>query len=117
MLIIGVGGSGGKTLRSMKQAIERRLETARYQGGIPSCWQFLQIDTTYDGQEFPPPMLDPYEEFKSVIADGDDYQNIKNKLISRPTRNRCIEFSWKTIVRYYNYNMDFKNLVRYVLFL
>ena len=86
MLIIGVGGSGGKTLRSMKQAIERRLETARYQGGIPSCWQFLQIDTTYDGQEFPPPMLDPYEEFKSVIADGDDYQNIKNKLVSRATR-------------------------------
>jgi hypothetical protein len=86
MLIIGVGGSGGKTLRSMKQAIERRLETARYAGGIPGCWQFLQIDTTYDGQDFPAPMLDPFAEFKSVIAPGDDFASILHNMTSRATR-------------------------------
>ena len=86
MLIIGVGGSGGKTLRSMKQAIERRLETARYAGGIPGCWQFLQIDTTYDGQDFPAPMLDPFAEFKSVIAPGDDFAGILHNMTSNATR-------------------------------
>ena len=66
LLIIGVGGSGGKTLRAMKQALTRKLEAARYEGGIPAAWQFLQIDTTYDGISFPAPML-PRDEFHCVV--------------------------------------------------
>jgi len=57
LLIIGLGGSGGKTIRSMKQALNRKLESVRYEGGLPDAWQFLQIDTTYDGVAFPAPML------------------------------------------------------------
>ena len=53
LLIIGVGGSGGKTIRSMKQALERKFTSVRYPHGIPQAWQFLQVDTTYDGTEFP----------------------------------------------------------------
>ena len=86
MLIIGVGGSGGKTLRSMKQAIERRLESVRYEGGIPACWQFLQIDTTYDGQEFPAPMLHPTEEFKSVVPRGAEYEDILRNVTAKASR-------------------------------
>ena len=48
LLVIGIGGSGGKTIRSMKQALERRLLSVRYNDGIPAAWQFLQIDTTYE---------------------------------------------------------------------
>ena len=58
LLIIGVGGSGGKTIRSMIQAFERKFESMDYSGGIPAAWQFLQIDTTYDGEKFPVKMLD-----------------------------------------------------------
>jgi hypothetical protein len=66
LLIIGVGGSGGKTLRAMKQALTRKLESARYEGGIPAAWQFLHIDITYDGIGFPAPML-PLDEFHCVV--------------------------------------------------
>jgi len=71
VLFIGVGGSGGKTIRSIKQALNRKLESARYEGGIPAAWQFLQIDTTYDGVAFPAPML-PQDEFHCVVPRGND---------------------------------------------
>ena len=53
LLIIGLGGSGGKTIRAMKQSLNRTLESVRYTGGLPAAWQFLQIDTTVDGIDFP----------------------------------------------------------------
>ncbi len=61
-LIIGLGGSGGKTIRAMKQAITRRIAGAGYEGGIPDAWQFLQIDTTYDGVDFPAPSVDVLQD-------------------------------------------------------
>jgi hypothetical protein len=47
LLIIGLGGSGGKTIRAIKQVLHQNLEASGYSGGIPEAWQFLQIDTTY----------------------------------------------------------------------
>ena len=75
VLFIGVGGSGGKTIRSIKQTLNRKLESARYEGGIPAAWQFLQIDTTYDGVAFPAPML-PQDEFHCVVPRGNDFRDI-----------------------------------------
>jgi hypothetical protein len=43
-LFIGVGGSGGKTLRFLKAAIKERLAEAGYVGPIPEAWQFVQLD-------------------------------------------------------------------------
>jgi len=43
-LFIGVGGSGGKTLRFLKDSIERRLQQAGYHGAFPDAWQFIQLD-------------------------------------------------------------------------
>lgn len=82
LLIIGVGGSGGKTIRSMIQAFERRFVSARYDGGIPKAWQFLQIDTTYDGNEFPAPMLDR-DSFHQVLAPGDGFYEVLRSISSR----------------------------------
>jgi hypothetical protein len=84
LLIIGVGGSGGKTIRAMKQALNRKLESARYEGGIPAAWQFLQIDTTYDGQDFPAPML-PQDEFHCVAPVGIHYDDIFASIAERGT--------------------------------
>ncbi len=84
LLIIGVGGSGGKTIRSMKQALNRRLESARYKSGIPAAWQFLQIDTTYDGVDFPAPML-PQDEVHLVVPSGASFDSILANITSQGT--------------------------------
>jgi hypothetical protein len=84
ILFIGVGGSGGKTLRSIKQALNRKLESARYEGGIPAAWQFLQIDTTYDGIAFPAPML-PQDEFHCVVPRGAGFNDILMSITDRGT--------------------------------
>lgn len=75
LLIIGVGGAGGKTIRAMKQELNRILESSGYTGGIPSAWQFLQIDTTRDGVDFPAPML-PVDEFHCVVPSGAGYSDV-----------------------------------------
>jgi len=69
LLIIGLGGSGGKTIRAMKQTLSRKLESAHYTDGLPAAWQFLQIDTTIDGVDYPAPML-PADEVHSVVPPG-----------------------------------------------
>lgn len=84
LLIIGTGGSGGKTIRAMKQALSRRLESARYEGGLPAAWQFLQIDTTRDGIDFPAPML-PDDEFYGVVKSGDDFKSVLDRITSTGT--------------------------------
>jgi len=75
LLIIGVGGSGGKTIRSMIQSLERKFVSAGYDGPIPAAWQFLQIDTTRDGQSFPAPMLDK-DSFHQVVASGQSFDGM-----------------------------------------
>ena len=44
-LLVGVGGSGGKTLRAVKHALELRLQQEDWEEGWPKAWQLLHIDT------------------------------------------------------------------------
>lgn len=82
LLIIGVGGAGGKTIRAMKQELNRSLEFNRYTGGIPAAWQFLQIDTTIDGSSFPAPML-TRDEIHCVVPQGSNYGDILASIAAR----------------------------------
>ena len=82
LLIIGVGGSGGKTIRAMKETISQKLLFKGYKGGIPTAWQFLQIDTTYDGQDFNARML-PKDEVCLVVPSGATFGSILNSLTNR----------------------------------
>lgn len=84
LLIIGVGGSGGKTIRAMKQELNRILESSGYTGGIPSAWQFLHIDTTRDGIDFPAPMLPP-DEFHCVVPSGASFHDLAASITNRGT--------------------------------
>jgi len=43
-LFIGLGGSGGKTLRFLKDQIRRWMREHEIDGDIPAGWQFLHID-------------------------------------------------------------------------
>lgn len=55
MVLIGCGGSGGKTLRIAHDAIMRRLRGKGWTGEMPDSWQFLWIDVPINqegGHEF-----------------------------------------------------------------
>ena len=82
ILFVGVGGSGGKTLRALKQTLERHLEQNGWDRGIPGGWQFLQVDTAYDGVAFPAPMLG-LNEFCGMVADGMQYNSTVTTLQDR----------------------------------
>lgn len=84
-LIVGVGGSGGKTLRGLKVALERRLKSAGWnEPELPEAWQFLHIDTpvTQDGAGFPAPFL-PNDEYLGVVPPGIAYPALVQNLTGK----------------------------------
>ena len=82
LLLIGVGGAGGKTIRAMKQELNRILESSGYTEGLPDAWQFLHIDTLHGGGGFPAPML-PADEFHCVVPSGARYEDILGSIAAR----------------------------------
>jgi hypothetical protein len=81
-LVVGIGGSGGKTVRAARQALQFKLDQQGWDGGWPEAWQFLHIDspTTPDGLEFPAPLL-PQENYLSLVPNGVGYKTIHDKVI------------------------------------
>jgi hypothetical protein len=45
MLFVGVGGSGGNTVRAIRENLWRELINRGWTGDFPDCWQTLWIDT------------------------------------------------------------------------
>ena len=81
-LVVGIGGSGGKTVRAARQALKFKLDQQGWDGGWPEAWQFLHIDspTTPDGLEFPAPLL-PQEDYLSLVPNGVGYKVIHDKVV------------------------------------
>ena len=73
-LLIGVGGSGGKTLRALRSNLELKLNQANWNDGLPMGWQLLHIDSPViqDGTGFPAPMLPP-SDYKGLSKSGQKY--------------------------------------------
>jgi len=44
MMLVGVGGSGGKTLQLLHRELRWRLRDAGWTEGVPAGWQFIHID-------------------------------------------------------------------------
>jgi hypothetical protein len=80
-LLVGVGGSGGKTLRGVRQALMLKLQQERWDQGWPEAWQFIHVDspTAQDGLEFPAPLLDR-ENYQSLVPTGVNYASIYNSI-------------------------------------
>lgn len=81
-LIVGVGGSGGKTVRAIRQALRFRLEQEGWTQGIPQGWQFLHIDspTAQDGVEFPAPLM-AQEDYLALVPNGVTYSTIHDDIV------------------------------------
>jgi hypothetical protein len=83
-LIIGVGGSGGKTIRAMRQTLQRRLRAKGWKGEFPEAWQFLEIDTisTQGSGNFVAPLL-PADQFLGLVPQGVEYAGLRNQVMQR----------------------------------
>jgi len=80
-LLVGVGGSGGKTLRGVRKALQLKLEQEKWHGGWPDAWQLLHIDSpiSQDGLNFPAPLL-PKTDYLSLVPSGVGYEVIFNSI-------------------------------------
>ena len=78
-LLVGVGGSGGKTLRSIRQSLKAQLSQGGWNEGIPTAWQFLHVDSpiVQDGETFPADFL-PASDYLSLVPQGVDYAGVYN---------------------------------------
>ncbi len=83
-LFIGVGGSGGKTLWTLKADLEQRLKEVGYEGEWPTCWQLLHIDvpTTADGADQDLPDQLEEKDYIGLVPRGVNYRSIDDSLIS-----------------------------------
>lgn len=85
MLFVGLGGSGGKTLRVLKRDIKEWLNDHDYDGAFPSGWQFVHIDTPSapDGMIKGGGSLDD-TEYLGLIGAGVSYQAVASKIDGIP---------------------------------
>ncbi len=77
-LMLGVGGSGGKTLRVVRDELCRRMERAGWEGPLPGAWQFLHIDvpTHADGNDPDLPGQLPPSDYQGLVKVGLTYRHI-----------------------------------------
>lgn len=84
-LIVGVGGSGGKTLRVVRDDLVSRLDKAGWTGEFPAAWQFLHIDvpTVADGNDQDLPGQLPAGNYQGLVGTGVDYRTIDSALVQK----------------------------------
>jgi hypothetical protein len=103
-LLVGVGGSGGKTLRAIREALLLKLQQEHWDRGWPEGWQFIHVDspTVQDGEEFPSAFL-PSDNYLSLVPQSVNYESIYGSIASRtePRLKADIEKSlpWKKDVK------------------
>ena len=82
-VLVGLGGSGGKTIRFVKKALSKRLEEMGWAGEIPAAWQFLHIDTPTipDGNELND-VVDQVglDEYLGLVGDGVKFSGVQAAL-------------------------------------
>jgi len=104
ILFVGCGGSGGKTLRVTRRAIERRLARAGWNGPVPAAWQFVHIDVPVgqEGSTDDYGSLLPDKSYVNLVQRGTSYQGVDDGLMKRvdsglkQDRDRLLELAgWR----------------------
>lgn len=82
-VLIGIGGSGGKTLRTARADLVRQLENLGWTGDFPDAWQFVHIDVPSkpDGLDAGLPGALPSGSYHGLVAGGVNYQ-VVDRLLS-----------------------------------
>ena len=93
-LVVGVGGSGGKTVRALRHTINLTLRRVGWEEGIPDSWQFLHFDSpqAQDGERFPAPFL-PIEDYLSLVPGGQKYPGVYELVKSRTESKHFAELA------------------------
>lgn len=84
-LFVGLGGSGGKTLRFLHEDLSRRLDAIRWDGGMPKAWQFLHIDVpvTADGVSPDLPAQLSRRSYVGLAPYGMSYMDLDEQLVRK----------------------------------
>lgn len=98
-LLIGVGGSGGKTLRTARADLERQLENVGWSEPFPDAWQFVHIDvpTKPDGLDPGLPGALPARSYQGLVASGVNYKTVDRLLTQslRPVLDMDATAGWR----------------------
>lgn len=96
MLVVGVGGSGGATVRVLRDELRHRLDVLGWKGDLPSGWQFLHIDTpdSPDGNDSDLPDQLPAHLYVGLSQRGLDYAEIDDIVSSDPDLLKSIS-GWR----------------------
>ena len=80
-LMVGVGGSGGKTLRAVRHELRLRLREVGWEGDFPTCWQMVHIDvpSRQDGVQDLSGIL-PAKDFCGLVDPEIDYITVDRML-------------------------------------
>jgi hypothetical protein len=90
MLFIGVGGSGGNTVRAIREYLTRELDNLGWTGEFPDCWQTLWIDTisVQDRGGFAAKMLPQTSYHGLVPSTISGYDDIKTMIVNQTPESK-----------------------------
>lgn len=94
-ILVGVGGSGGKSLRTLRQTLLRRLRAAGWDSHeLPAAWQMVAIDTiTVNSADGYPEELLPSANYVGLVPKDVAYGQIRDTLLrSVPAQQRQSAF-------------------------
>jgi hypothetical protein len=97
-LFVGLGGSGGKTLRYLRRDLLSWLRTIGWEGDdLPAGWQMLHIDspTQQDGQEIRDVDMLPASSYLGLVAPGVTFPAVAQKLGSVGGEAWAEQAGWK----------------------
>lgn len=93
-MFIGVGGSGGNTVRAIREILWNRLQGIGWDKDFPSCWQTLWIDTMTEQSKnnFMAPTL-PSKNYHGIVPKGGKYLELRQRIersLNDDVRNRTL---------------------------
>jgi hypothetical protein len=85
VLLVGVGGSGAKALRTLRQTLMRRLRQHGWKRpDLPGAWQLVAFDTVTDQTRdgYAAPLL-PASCYSGLVDPATEYEDVRDILVGR----------------------------------
>lgn len=81
-MFVGLGGSGGKTLRYLRRELTHWLDAVGWSGDFPAGWQMLHIDTPteQDGHEITDVEMLPAAKYLGLVMEGVTFNTVASRV-------------------------------------